>query len=102
MIKQIILLAIFGLASCNPINSVKLNYENDLMRISERFDQKSLPSISGLDANTLVEIVDMFPGDWTLNELIIVGAQTIFGEILDMQPVPDWFDGIKIIKYFLF
>ena len=63
---------------------------------------RMLPSISGLDANTLVEIVDMFPGDWTLNELIIVGAQTIFGEILDMQPVPDWFDGIKIIKYFLF
>jgi hypothetical protein len=38
----------------------------------------------------------MFPGDWTLNEIIIVAAQTVFGEILDMQPVPEWFDGYRL------
>jgi hypothetical protein len=96
MIKPLILVVLFGLATCNPINLAKINYANDLTKISEKFDQKAIPTIAGLDANTLLQVVDMFPGDWTLNEIIIVAAQTVFGEILDMQPVPEWFDGYRL------
>ena len=95
MIKQvIILLTVIGLSACYPsINTAKLNYENDLTKVSKRFDQSNLPSVADLNPETIVQIVELFPGDWTLNDLIIVGTQTVFLEILDMQPVPNWFDG---------
>ena len=95
MIKQIIFFfAVFGLATCYP---AKLSFGKDLVRINEKLglklDQKALPSVSSIDAGTILELVSYFPGDWTLNDIIIAATQTVFIEILNLNPVPEWFDG---------
>jgi hypothetical protein len=96
IMKSIIFLLIIGLATCYPASS---KFETELAKISEKLQTKigkQLPSASGLNVETLVALVDFIPGDFTLNEIIILASQTAFIEILDMKPVPNWFNGIKL------